>query len=56
MQWKSCCDTIAIEMVMLDVLFDEAEAMLYIFLLNDPDLECPRPYSTNRHGTGSKFR
>jgi hypothetical protein len=27
-----------IEMLLLDVLFDEAEAMLYIPLLNSPDL------------------
>lgn len=53
---KSCCQAVGTEMLMLDVLFDETEARLYIFSLNNPDLHCPRPYFTNRYGTGSKFR
>jgi hypothetical protein len=35
---ESCCEAVEIEMLLLDVLFDEAEAMLYISMLNSPDL------------------
>jgi hypothetical protein len=35
---ESCGEAVMTEMLLLDVLFDEAEAMLYISLLNSPDL------------------
>lgn len=45
-----------IEMLLLVVLFDEAKAMLYIFLLDSLDLDSPRPYTTNGHEAGRQIR
>jgi hypothetical protein len=44
------------EMLLLDVLFDEAKAMLYIFLLKSPDLFSPGPYTTYGHEAGRGIR